>query len=269
MIALRCGSRPGRAQGSRVRTLKDICMRKTLVWIQLLALAGFCCLGPRQAAALAVSKSASLYARDMEFYYRNKNPEVLPGILRSFDAQGVLAQGEKRLTAAAFLAEVLRRDPSARQRILPPSKTLSRDGRRTLAWVAHLARLDDETALLEALLGPEDAVLLGQIRNSPAPLLRWDMYAEKTVLQMYWAAFLASGDDAYLDAIIQAALRYARLKAGGRQKEADFPVSAAAAASLYELAPRHEAVRARLEQVLKNLAGPEAETLRLILRQQR
>lgn len=243
-------------------------MAKTLVWIPILLLAGLCCLEPRQANALDISKSVSLYARDMEFYYQNKNPDVLPGILRSFDAQGVLAQGEKRLMAAAFLAEVLRRDPAARQRILPPSKTLSRDGRRTLAWVAHLAQLDDEAALLADLLGPRDAVLLRQIRSSPAPLLRWDIYAEKTVLQMYWTAFLAFGDNAYLDAIINAALRYARLKAGGRQSEADFPVCASAAASLYELAPRHQAVRARLEQTLKNLSGPEAETLRLILRQQ-
>lgn len=243
-------------------------MKKPLAWIPILVLAGLCCLAPRQAAALAVSKSASLYARDMEFYYQNKNSEALPGILRSFDARGILAQGEKRLTTAAFLAEVLRRDPAARQRLLPPSKTLSRDGRRTLAWVAHLAQLNDEAALLKDLLGAEDAVLLGQIRNSPAPLPRWNVYAEKTVVQMYWAAFLASGDDAYLDAIINAVLRYARLKAAGRQNEADFPVCAFAAASLYELAPRHAAVRARLNEALKNLSGPEAGTLRLILRQQ-
>ena len=48
---------------------------------------------------------------------------------------------------------------------------------------------------------------------------------------MYWAAFLASGKVGYLDAIIDAALRYARLNAGGRQNEASFPVCAAAAAS--------------------------------------
>lgn len=243
-------------------------MTKMPFWIPVLLLAGLCCLAPRHAAALTVSKSVSLYARDMEFYYQNKNPEVLPGILRSFDAQGVLAQGEKRLMAAAFLAEVLRRDPAARQRILPPAQTLSRDGRRTLAWVAHLAQLSDEAVLSTDLLGPEDATLLRQIQNSPAPLLHWDIYAEKTVVQMYWAAFLASGDNAYLDAIVNAALRYARLNAGGRQNEADFAVCAFAAASLYELAPRHEAVRARLRQTLKSLSGPEAETLRVILRQQ-
>ena len=72
-------------------------------------LAALCLLSPRPVDALSVSKSLPLYARDMEFYYQNKRPEVLPGILRSFDGQGVLAQGEKRLMVAAFLAEVLRR----------------------------------------------------------------------------------------------------------------------------------------------------------------
>lgn len=83
-------------------------------------LAALCLLSPRSADALSVSKSLPLYARDMEFYYQNKRPEVLPGILRSFDGQGVLAQGEKRLMVAAFLAEVLRDDPSARSLLLPP-----------------------------------------------------------------------------------------------------------------------------------------------------
>ena len=155
-------------------------------------LAALCLLSPRPADALSVSKSLPLYARDMEFYYQNKRPEVLPGILRSFDGQGVLAQGEKRLMVAAFLAEVLRDDPSARSLLLPPQDGLSQDGRRTLAWVAHLAGLPDETALLGELLSPDDAPLLAQIQSSPASLARWDIYAEKSVLQMYWAAFLAS-----------------------------------------------------------------------------
>lgn len=234
-----------------------------------LLLAALCLLSPRPVTALAVSKSLPLYARDMEFYYQDKRPEVLPGILRAFDAQGVLAQGEKRLMVAAFLAEALRRDPSARPRLLPPPDSLSRDGRLTLAWMVHLAGLPDEDSLLAGLLTPEDAPLPTQIRNSPTPLLRWDIYAEKSVLQMYWAAFLASGDTDYLDSIINAALRYARLNARGLQQDAVFPVCAAAAASLYELAPRHAAVRARVEQALEGRSGPEADTLRIILRRER
>ena len=230
-------------------------------------LLAFCTLfTPLAAQALTSAKGVPFYARDMEYYYREQRAETLPGILRTFDAQGVLADSRKQLALAAFLAEVLRRDPSARPRLLPPAPSLSRDGRRTLAWAAHLAQLPDADALIQSLLQPDDALLLRQITASPAPLLRWNLYAEKTVLQMYWTAYLASGDAAYLDPIIAAALRYARLNAAGLQNDPDFSVSAAAAASLYDMAPRHPEVDARVAQALNSQSGPEAATLRTILR---
>ena len=230
-------------------------------------LLAFCTLfAPLAAQALTIAKGVPFYARDMEYYYREQRAETLPGILRTFDAQGVLADSRKQLALAAFLAEVLRRDPSARPRLLPPAPSLSRDGRRTLAWAAHLAQLPDADALIQSLLQPDDALLLRQITASPAPLLRWNLYAEKTVLQMYWTAYLASGDAAYLDPIIAAALRYARLNAAGLQNDPDCSVSAAAAASLYDMAPRHPEVDARVAQALNSQSGPEAATLRTILR---
>jgi len=220
---------------------------------------------PRPCAALAISKGLPFYAKDMEFYYENRRPEVLPGILRSFDSQGVLADSLKQLMLAAFLAQALRDAPANRQLLLPPPPSLSRDGRRTLAWTVHLAQLPDEEALLSSLLQPEDRLLREQITHSPAPLLRWDIYSEKTVLQMYWAAFMASGSNEFLDVIIRAALRYARLNAEGLQHNENFSVCASAAASLYELAPRHAAVTRRVEYFLRSATGPEAQTLRLIL----
>ena len=52
-----------------------------------------------------------------------------------------------------------------------------------------------------------------QIHQNPTPLLQWDITSEKTVLQMYWAAYTASGNVAYLDAIIDAAALGAALAA--------------------------------------------------------
>ena len=229
-------------------------------------LAALCLLSPRSADALSVSKSLPLYARDMEFYYQNKRPEVLPGILRTFDAQGVLNDSLKQIMLATFFAQILRDNPATRQLLLPPQPSLSHDGRRTLAWMAHLAQLPDEDSLLATLLGPEDNLLKEQIRRSPSPLAKWDIYSEKSVLQMYWAAFMASGSNEFLDVIIRAALHYAQLNSEGLRYDDTFSVSAAAAASLYDLAPRHPVVQTRLEQFLKNARGPEAETLRIILR---
>lgn len=221
---------------------------------------------PRPCGALAISKGLSFYANDLEYYYQHRRAETLPGILRTFDAQGVLKDNLKQIMLATFLAQVLRDDPSARQRLLPPQPGLSRDGRRTLAWMAHLAQLPDEEKLLASLLQPEEKLLLQQIRRSPAQLTNWDIYSEKSVLQMYWAAFMASGSNEFLDAIIRAALHYAKLNSEGLRYDDTFSGSAAAAASLYDLAPRHPAVQARLEQFLKKCSGAEAETLRTILR---
>ena len=230
-----------------------------------LTLACFLVAAPKPSAAIAVSKGLPFYAQDMEFYYQHRRIETLPGILRTFDSQGILHDSLKQIMLAAFLGQVLR-NPDVRQRLLPPPASLSRDGRRTLAWAVHFAQLPDEQALLAALLLPTEGLLLDQIRNSPAQLTNWDIYSEKSVLQMYWAAFMATGSNDFLDVIIRAALRYARLNAEGLRNDDDFSVSAAAAASLYEFSPRHAAVKKRVEQFLQNATGPEAETLRIILR---
>ncbi len=228
-------------------------------------LACFLVAAPKPSAAIAVSKGLPFYAQDMEFYYQHRRIETLPGILRTFDSQGILHDSLKQIMLAAFLGQVLR-NPDVRQRLLPPPESLSRDGRRTLAWAVHFAQLPDEQALLASLLLPTEGLLLDQIRNSPAQLTNWDIYSEKSVLQMYWSAFMATGSNDFLDVIIRAALRYARLNAEGLRNNDDFSVSAAAAASLYEFSPRHAAVKKRVEQFLQNATGPEAETLRIILR---
>ena len=230
-----------------------------------LTLACFLVAAPKPSAAIAVSKGLPFYAQDMEFYYQHHRIETLPGILRTFDSQGILHDSLKQIMLAAFLGQVLR-NPDVRQRLLPPPESLSRDGRRTLAWAVHFAQLPDEQALLASLLLPTEGLLLDQIRNSPAQLTNWDIYSEKSVLQMYWSAFMATGSNDFLDVIIRAALRYARLNAEGLRNNDDFSVSAAAAASLYEFSPRHAAVKKRVEQFLQNATRPEAETLPLILR---
>ena len=226
------------------------------------------CLVPTHAnGAVTLSKSLTHYARDMEFYYQKPRPETLAGILRTFDSQGTLSDNRKQLTLAAFFAQVLRSDHTARQYLLPMPDSIGRDGRRTMAWAVHLAQLPDETALMDHLLTNQESLLRAQIAKSPAPLTAWDIRSEKTVVQMFWTAFLAAGDTQLLDRIVETALRYAHLQAMGMQNTRDFAVCSSAAASLYDMTPRHPIVRARLENLLPHYSGPEAETLRTILRQ--
>ena len=249
-----------------MKTLRPLLTIRAMVLVSA-TLACLIIAAPRQSAALTISKGLPFYAQDIEFYYQHHRVETLTGILRTFDAQGVLSDRLKQIMLGAFFGQVLS-SPEARQRLLPPPPTLSRDGRRTLAWAVHFAQLPDEATLLSSLLQPSDALLLDQIRNSPTPLTNWDIYSERSVLQMYWAAFMATGSNDYLDAIIRSALRYARLNAEGLRNEDGFSVCAAAAASLYEFAPRHAAVKNRVEYFLKSATGAEAETLRIILRRQ-
>ena len=236
--------------------------------LALLTLVLGLCLAPGHAsAAISLQKNLPLSARDMEFYYQRSNPVVLPSMLRAFERAKKFAQPENRMMVAAFLAEVVRADARALDVLLPLAKELGADGRRTLAWMAHLAALPNEGELLQQWLGPLDEILKRMILQSPRKIAQWDFYGEKTVLNMFWASYFATQNTACLDAIIQATLRYARLNARGRQKDRVFPLCQAAAASLYEMSPRHEGVRKRIAAALAGLTGPEADTLQVILRQ--
>ena len=238
----------------------------------LLCMLAFALLGPAPgvAAEMQLSKGLTHYARDMEFYYQKPRPEVLPGLLRTLAAQGVLGHGEKRLVVASFLGELARRRMASLEALAQGTEALpaaaGADARRTLAWAAHLAAHPQERALLDTLLGPADATLRGQIGRSPAPLAAWQVN-EPAVPRMFWGAYMASGDPAWLDRLIDAALHYAALNAAGRQGERGFAANAAAAALLYDMAPRHPRVQERLRQRLQGLDGPEAATLRLVLRE--
>lgn len=224
---------------------------------------------PCLASEIRLSKGLPHYACDMEFYYLKPRPEILPGLLRTLASEGVLDHNEKQLMAAAFLAELATRRMISLDALAASTQTLkgeaAADARRTLAWAAHLAHLPQERQLLDSLLTANDATLLSQIRHSPAPLAAWEVN-EPSVPRMFWGAYMASGDTKWLDRIIDAALSYARLNAAGRQHDADFAASAAAAALLYDMAPRHARLQERVRERLNGASGAEADTLRLVLR---
>lgn len=222
-------------------------------------------------AATLAERGLAAYATSMEYYYRKPQPQLLPTLLQRMDGAGLLADGEKRLLVAAFLGECLHNDASLRRMISSP---LTQGGtenghniRRTLAWAVHLAGLRDAPALVRQLLPDRaDQTLREHILSTPTPLLRWTVTSESSVLHMYWAAFMAGGNTAYVEAVIAAACRYGRLAADGRQYEEDFDLCRQAAASLYEFTPRHESVRRCVEKALKATQNPaEAKTLRLML----
>lgn len=230
------------------------------------------CMRPTVHAATLAERGLAAYAAGMEYYYRKPQPQLLPTLLQRMEDAGLLADGEKRLLVAAFLGECLHKDASTRSLL---QNALAHAGqepghniRRTLAWAVHLAGLRDAPALVRQLLpNRADLTLREHIISSPSPLLRWKATSESSVLHMYWTAFMAGGNTAYVEAVIDATRRYARLKASGRQYEEDFDLCRQAAASLYEFTPRHTLVRRCVEKALAATHDPaEIQTLRLMLR---
>lgn len=214
--------------------------------------------------ALDISKTPRHYADEMEFFYQKPRPEIIPDLFRSFYRHGILADPEKRLFLAAFLAELARNGQVPLARLQNEAADLGKDAIHTVAWSLHLAQIPEESEILQQFLGEDALVLLSQIKRTPAPLSAWQM-REKAVLQMYWAAFMATGNNFYLDKIIDAALRYGHLKACGQWGGEAYQVGAAAASSLYELSRRHPKVRQRLEARLLAANASDRQTIGLML----
>lgn len=216
------------------------------------------------ATGLMLSKSLPHYTQEMEFYYLKPRPEMLADLLKFMEQSGILAQNDKRMMIAAFFAALSMDNKLDLAKFA--SKALGHDAARTLAWSAHLASDKNEKTLISYLLGKDDAFLARQIASTPQPLSKWDILEEPAIMQMYWGAFMASGKNVWLDAIINAAQLYGRLETQGLWRQRGYNVGRLAASSLYEFAPRHPRVKKRLEYHLSRSKGMDQATLRKILR---
>lgn len=217
------------------------------------------------APRLMLSKGLPHYAREMEYYYQKPRPEILKELLPVFSRNGALGKSENRLMLAAFLAELVRKNQIKPQMLVDEANSLGKDARHTVAWCIHLAQTPGEKEYLGRLLNAGEKYLLAQILHSPASLAAWNIRQEKSVLQMYWAAFMASGNSTWLERIIDLALQYARSGDPGRHADADFATGEAAAASLYDFAPRHPLVAQRLKSRLPAKSPGEQKMIFLIL----
>lgn len=234
-----------------------IASRLTLC-LQILIRSGFCCLAlvffNSQACALNTALAPGRYADIMEFYYKKPQPDLLKPMLRSFADAGWLNHAETRLSVAAFLAELARNGRLNLRKFSREIYGLGHNARITLAWAFHLSGLDKTPAKFEKLLSEEDKRLAAQIQESPAHLKNWDPAAESSVLGMYWSAFMASGNLAYIDAIIAQSLNLRNFKAAEK-----------AAASLYDYAPRHEKVSGRIRDYIRKAKPNAKERLKTML----
>lgn len=215
------------------------------------------CLG----ATLHLSKSLPHYVNELEFYYQKPKPGTVADLLRGFERSGVIGNPEHQLPLASFLAELAILGKVDLADLAFRTKSLGRNVRRILAWSVHLAREPRENQLLSELLDADDVLLASQIKRSPAPLSAWPI-REKSVLFMYWTAFMASGGRPWLEPIVALALDYGSPKGGA----AHSALAALAAATLYENASRHPVLASLLQEKLNTASGREREILGMILR---
>lgn len=213
-----------------------------------------CLFLPASAQALNVSMGPRHFAELMEFYYKSPKPELLQPLLAGLARTGILANAEKRMLVAAFFGELARKKALDLAPLLKKARELGRDSRLTLAWSLRLSASGKSNQPIEDLLGADERVALDQIRHSPERLENWDPSSEKSVLGMYWGAYMASGADIWLDAIIEAACR------GTHDVRQNNP-----AASLYEYAPRHPRVVERLKARRERADEAERRMLTTIL----
>lgn len=214
---------------------------------------------------LLLSKGLSHYAREMEFYYVKPRPDIIPGLFKSMQEAGALGQNEKRLMLGAFFAALAAERQLDLEALAPLARSLGKDAVKTLAWSLHLGKGEEGAAIIESLLA-DNRALIRQIEESPAPLSKWPLLGEPVTLRMYWMAFMATGNEKWLDDIIGGALEYGRLKSQGRWQEHDYQVGKMAASSLFEFAKNHSRVRQRVQDHLRgNKNQAETELLRQIL----
>lgn len=212
-----------------------------------------------------LSMSLPHYARFFEFYYQNPREQALETTLSGLAREGVLSQSNARLFIAAFLAELLRNSKIDEKKVISLCKTLGSPGVQLAVWTLHLGNAKKYTSKIQNLLKNNPA-LLSQIKRSPSMLEKYNPANEKTILMMYWAAFMASGKKKWLNDIVKLALEWHDSQIQGLPGAV---TGAEAAASLYEFAQKHELVRKVLEEYQSRANPEESEFIQTILGERR
>lgn len=206
-------------------------------------------------AAFNLSKEPSHYLGEIETYYLRPRPEMLEPMLVCLDRAGMLDNAPRQMFIASFLGALFREKQVEPEVFLENQRNLSASAWITLAWALHLANRDD-LLTLQPFSG-QSARLREHIGNTPADLLKWSPDWEKSVVDMYWAAFMATGKQTLLNAIVNAALAFAH----NRNSE----TGRYAAATLYDYAPRHPLVRKVVKEKLATARPSEKGMLETIL----
>lgn len=169
----------------------------------------------------------------MDRYYLDPRPELVPRALKTLSDSGLLDGGVAATVVAVFLGHVFRADPAELEARLPPLDELPDDSYAVTLqalWWSRTQRGDDLLDMAARQADPGRQDLIAMLRAEPPPDLLQLPLSDTALLDLLWAAFVATGDNRYVLRVI------------GGLAEGD-PVGEAARWSLASHADRHDRVK--------------------------
>jgi hypothetical protein len=140
-------------------------------------------------------------------YYENPRPDDLLTALHQLSAAGFFERPGNTATALGFFTEVFAQNPQRVGQWLRLTADLPEPHRRILAAAAWQAGLPRGHALLREFSQRDDDAVRIQIndllRRGPAPVADTPVRSESS-LRLQWGAFLATGNDRHVIAMLQA-----------------------------------------------------------------
>lgn len=232
-------------------------MKKNLYLSFLLFIALACEVAP----AAEFTLGSAHYANIVEFWYQKPDPDKLFPLLRTFNEKKLLDRPETQLFFGSFLSRLLGRGEIDKEELLIWTEPLGRTGARICLWAFHLANIPAAFTEESGLLSRSGEIFNSQVKKTPPDLAAWSM-DEPAIVNMFWSAFMADGNIKWVERIIETALK---LNKSGNDKSAN-TAAHAAAASLWQYAPRHQKVRQALQIAAAKASGQDKKFFATILK---
>lgn len=161
---------------------------------------------PRPAAGAAAFNSPEEFHNWITYYYVEPTPERVDEAVRFMDKEGLLAKPTAVQPLVSFLGHIFRKNPD---RIGPWVEEFDYlpEGRKVIwqaAWFSGTPEGQKALKEAEPRLAEEDRKYLEALTLLPAPDLLTLPIDAPVVLDMLWAGFQATGDEAYVFRVIGA-----------------------------------------------------------------
>ncbi len=206
-----------------------------------------------QAADVSVASRASSSERWIQNYYQNPRADDLLTAVHSLSRTGELSAEKNVATNIGFFAAVFEQNPQKVNYWLRETASLPEADRRVLAAAAWQAGSPRGAALLRDMsqrsTNEVRQEIAGLLERGATPVAETAVLSESS-MNLHWGAFLASGDDRHVLAVLNA------FGSGERN------LSSSARFSLAQNAARHD----RVMQVVRAQLDKQPEPLREELR---